>query len=185
NYYTQLLQSTAPLAHKDAGVDEGAALADKKGTIAATESPETSLRSILSDPITGALMDDATILSCGHSFGSGGLQQILESGTCCSCGHDVTNDAVAPNHALRAAVQAYRREEEFQSMSSKSAKRRRDKLEQDKIGFSDTVLMDCSRGKGVQFPFVVNDRVIIKGNKRTPERFVGREAVITTQCLNG
>jgi hypothetical protein len=24
-----------------------------------------------------------------------------------------------------------------------------------------------------------------QGNKRTPERFVGREAVITTQCLNG
>ena len=25
----------------------------------------------------------------------------------------------------------------------------------------------------------------LQGNKRTPERFVGREAVITTQCLNG
>jgi hypothetical protein len=31
----------------------------------------------------------------------------------------------------------------------------------------------------------VADRVIIKGNKRTPPRFVGREAVVTTQCLNG
>lgn len=31
----------------------------------------------------------------------------------------------------------------------------------------------------------MTDRVIIKGNKRTPERFVGREAVVTTQCLNG
>lgn len=29
------------------------------------------------------------------------------------------------------------------------------------------------------------DRVIIKGNKRTPERFVGRVAVVTAQCLNG
>lgn len=42
-----------------------------------------------------------------------------------------------------------------------------------------------ARTKGVQFPFIVNDRVLIKGNKRTPERFVGREAIITTQCLNG
>jgi hypothetical protein len=25
----------------------------------------------------------------------------------------------------------------------------------------------------------------IQGNKRTPQRFVGREAVVTTQCLNG
>jgi hypothetical protein len=24
-----------------------------------------------------------------------------------------------------------------------------------------------------------------QGNKRTPERFVGKEAIITTQCLNG
>lgn len=73
--------------------------------------------------------------------------------------------------------------------------------------------MDTPRGRGVQFPFVVTDRVIIKvsrvksqslalilvqlfvltnnwsemsqGNKRTPQRFVGREAVVTTQCLNG
>ncbi|XP_057851442.1 U-box domain-containing protein 62 isoform X2 [Cryptomeria japonica] len=184
NYYTQLLQSPVPLAQKDAGVDEGGAFAEKKGTVPSTESPETSLRTILSDPLTGTLMDDATILSCGHSFGSGGLQHVLER-VCCSCGQQVTSDSMAPNHALRAAVQAYRREEEFQSMSSKSAKRRRDKFEQDKIAFSDTVSIDCSRGKGVQFPFVVNDRVIIKGNKRTPERFVGREAVITTQCLNG
>ncbi|KAF9599167.1 hypothetical protein IFM89_035446 [Coptis chinensis] len=40
-------------------------------------------------------------------------------------------------------------------------------------------------GKGVQFPFAVTDRVVIKGNKRTPLCFVGREAVVTTQCLNG
>jgi len=26
---------------------------------------------------------------------------------------------------------------------------------------------------------------MIKGNKRTPERFVGRAAVVTAQCLNG
>eukprot|EP00897_Mesotaenium_endlicherianum_P010738 jgi/Mesen1/9693/ME000069S09101 len=74
---------------------------------------------------------------------------------------------------------------------------------------------DSPRLKGVQFPFAVNDRVLIKaagksvsfmglgsvlhlsfvapacehlllqGNKRTPEKFVGREAIITSQCLNG
>lgn len=73
--------------------------------------------------------------------------------------------------------------------------------------------MEPSRSRGVQFPFAVMDRVIIKvvyelarfylqvflpfsekeiirekmvqGNKRTPQRFVGREAIVTTQCLNG
>ncbi|KAK9117907.1 hypothetical protein Scep_016000 [Stephania cephalantha] len=36
--------------------------------------------------------------------------------------------------------------------------------------------------RGVQYPFSVNEKV---GNRRTPEKFVGREAVITSQCLNG
>ncbi|KAF5179591.1 U-box domain-containing protein 62-like, partial [Thalictrum thalictroides] len=39
--------------------------------------------------------------------------------------------------------------------------------------------------RGVQYPFSINEKVLIKGNRRTPEKFVGREAVITTQCLNG
>lgn len=25
----------------------------------------------------------------------------------------------------------------------------------------------------------------IQGNKRTPDKFVGREAIVTSQCLNG
>lgn len=28
-------------------------------------------------------------------------------------------------------------------------------------------------------------RVVIMGNKRTPDKFVGKEAVVTSQCLNG
>lgn len=66
--------------------------------------------------------------------------------------------------------------------------------------------------RGVQYPFSVNEKVIIKvnyrvrlfhhlcfiykhlvkipcniaqGNRRTPDKFVGKEAVITSQCLNG
>ena len=31
-------------------------------------------------------------------------------------------------------------------------------------------------------PFTVP---LLQGNKRTPEKFVGREAIITSQCLNG
>ncbi|MCO5610832.1 hypothetical protein L7F22_065074 [Adiantum nelumboides] len=45
--------------------------------------------------------------------------------------------------------------------------------------------LEVSQHRGVQFSFVANDRVLIKGNKRTPERFVGQKAIITTQCLNG
>ncbi|KAH1245703.1 U-box domain-containing protein 62 [Glycine max] len=76
---------------------------------------------------------------------------------------------------------AYRREEESQFY--RSPKRRRERFDQG--GFGDSVVMEPSRSRGVQFPFAVMDRVIIKGNKRTPQRFVGREAIVTTQCLNG
>lgn len=89
--------------------------------------------------------------------------------------------------ALRSAVQAFRREEEFQL--SKASKRRRERFEQvwvvaffvDEIpwlfphsctvsdlrelqekGSFGELTLDGSRGRGVQFPFAVSDRVIIK-----------------------
>ncbi|KVH83941.1 hypothetical protein Ccrd_025462 [Cynara cardunculus var. scolymus] len=56
---------------------------------------------------------------------------------------------------------------------------------EDKVNYGDSMFMDTPRGRGLQFPFSICDRDIIKGNKRTPEHFVGFEAVITTQCMNG
>ncbi|KAJ4823065.1 U-box domain-containing protein 62 [Turnera subulata] len=85
--------------------------------------------------------------------------------------------------ALRAAVQAFYREEDAQFC--RQSKRKREKFDQEKGNYGDATVMDGHRTRGVQFPFAVTDRVIIKGNKRTPQRFVGREAVVTTQCLNG
>ncbi|CAN6308762.1 unnamed protein product [Urochloa humidicola] len=139
------------------------------------------LRAHLSDPLTGVLMDDAMILSCGHSYGNGGMQHIYRMKSCGKCGQPITKDTIRPNLALRLAVQAFKREED----SAKTLKRRRERLEQDKCGNDDRSPTEHSRGKGVQFPFSVFDHVIIKGNKRTPERFVGRQAVVTAQCLNG
>ncbi|KAH1030394.1 hypothetical protein J1N35_042568 [Gossypium stocksii] len=141
------------------------------------------LRAIFSDPITGALMDDAMILPCGHSFSAAGLQHVLRMKVCYTCSQSVSEASVAPNLSLRAAVQAFRHEEELQFY--RSPKRRRDRFDQDKSSYGDPNTMDPPRNRGVQFPFAVTDRVIIKGNKRTPQRFVGREAVVTTQCLNG
>ncbi|XP_076935853.1 U-box domain-containing protein 62-like [Bidens hawaiensis] len=140
-----------------------------------------SLRSILSDPLTGALMDDAMIVPCGHSFGGAGIQHVIKTEACYTCSHHVTEGSAAPNLSLRSAVLAFRKEEESQVQHA--SKRRKERLDQDRINYND--LMDTPRGKGLQFPFSVADRVIIKGNKRTPERFFGCEAVVTTQCLNG
>lgn len=183
-YYLQLLQGTEGSSQDQKGTagDNGCGFYGRKDSSVCSD-PGESLRAIFSDPITGALMDDAMILPCGHSFGSGGIQQVLKMKACCTCSHPVTEDSVAPNLSLRIAVQAFRREEDLQMY--KASKRRRERFEQDKGNYGDSSLLDSPRGKGVQFPFVVTDRVIIKGNKRTPQRFVGREAIVTTQCLNG
>ncbi|KAH8952614.1 hypothetical protein BDL97_09G093900 [Sphagnum fallax] len=146
---------------------------------------ELSLRVILSDPVTGALMDDAMLMSCGHSVGKGGLRRVLETSVCITCGASLRTETMTPNYALRSAVQAYKQEEELAgNIGIKPVKRRRD-IAQENTRNEDQPVPDSTRMKGVQFPFVVGDRVMIKGNKRTPDRFVGREAVITTHCLNG
>ncbi|KAJ7559631.1 hypothetical protein O6H91_04G094400 [Diphasiastrum complanatum] len=209
NYYTALLHLPSGLgAHKgESGNDSGCS-----GERSAP-APDQPLRVILSDHLSGALMDDATIFPCGHSFGNAGLQRVIQTNACIICGITVRPESGAPNYALRAAVHAFRREQaQWNVDSSKSAKRKREvcnfkfaqsrqliclrnqprntdslQLEvlQEQFGQSEQSSMDGGRAKGVQFPYVVNDRVLIKGNKRTPERFVGREAIITTQCLNG
>ncbi|KAI3458466.1 hypothetical protein Pfo_015129 [Paulownia fortunei] len=185
-YYTQYLNSaegpSSSSGRKDIVVEHGCGFSGRKEDSYLSESGE-SLGPILSDPLTGILMDDAVILPCGHSFGSGGIQQIIRMKACCTCSHPVSEDSIAPNLSLRLAVQAFRREEELQV--NRTLKRRRERYDRDKGTYGDSILTDHPRGRGVQFPFIVTDRVIIKGNKRTPQRFVGREAIVTTQCLNG
>eukprot|EP00250_Pteridium_aquilinum_P007724 c17389_g1_i1 orf=323-2026(-) len=181
--YSSLIQATAVIPEKDQG-NQIVTFSHRK----IHEPMEMPLRSALTDPLTGAFMDDATILLCGHSFGSESLQRVLENNACISCGAAAKREDMAPNHALQLVVQAYRREEQrWKENASRAAKRRRERMEQDRqnLGVGDLTAVDFSRQKGVQFPYKVNDRVLIKGNKRTPERFVGRNAVITTQCLNG
>uniref|UniRef100_A0A1J3K351 U-box domain-containing protein 62 n=1 Tax=Noccaea caerulescens TaxID=107243 RepID=A0A1J3K351_NOCCA len=142
-----------------------------------------SLRTILSDPTTGVLMADAMILPCGHSFGSGGIEQVKQMKACCTCSQPVSENSITPNLTLRVAVEAFCREEK--SQSNHSSKRKREGFDQERRTFGDSTHTGRSRNKSNHFPFAVADRVIIKGNKRTPPRFVGREAVVTTQCLNG
>ncbi|KAG8390178.1 hypothetical protein BUALT_Bualt01G0056400 [Buddleja alternifolia] len=186
-YYTQYLNGaegpSSSSGHKDGAVMEnGSGFSGRREGSYLGDSGE-SLRTILSDPLTGTLMDDAMILRCGHSFSIGGVQQVLRMKACCTCSQPVSEDSIAPNLSLRLAVQAFKREEEMQV--NHASKRKRERCDRDKGTYPDSMLIDQPRGKGVQFPFAVTDRVIIKGNKRTPQRFVGREAIVTTQCLNG
>ncbi|KAG6557200.1 hypothetical protein Mapa_001127 [Marchantia paleacea] len=158
---------------------------------------ELCLRSVLCDPMTGSFLEDAMVAQCGHSFGGGGLKQVMDTHLCMTCGATISPNFLVPNFALRAAVFAYKHEDHLQMSSVRGLKRRREEFQQvegseakrterDHWGSVETTSTDNSRLKAVQFPFAVNDKVLIKqGNKRTPERFVGREAIITTQCLNG
>ncbi|CAL0319619.1 unnamed protein product [Lupinus luteus] len=181
-YYSHYLQGTEGSGSvQKVMVDEnGCGFSGRKDAMYSGE-PGESLRAILSDTVTGALMDDAMILPCGHSFGGGGIQHVIRMKACCTCSQPTTEESISPNLSLQAAVQAYCREEESQFY--RASKRRRERFDQG--GFGDSAVMEPSRSRGVQFPFAVMDRVVIKGNKRTPQRFVGREAIVTTQCLNG
>ncbi|CAN7115875.1 unnamed protein product, partial [Brassica rapa subsp. narinosa] len=144
-----------------------------------------SLKSILSDPVTGALMSDATILPCGHSFGAGGLKEVKRMKACFTCSQPTSEGSEKPNLSLRIVVHAFRQEEELDHVHS--LKRRKERPDQHKRTFCIPNITDTpkSSSRGIQCPFSIGDRIIIEGNKRTPPRFVGRKAVIMTHCLNG
>ncbi|XP_034578040.1 uncharacterized protein [Setaria viridis] len=156
---------------------------------------EPSLRSVLSDPLSGAFLEDAMVLSCGHSFGGLMLKKVLEMARCSICNEEVDAASLFPNLALRAVATVVKMEDDRRLFHNAALRKRRKEV---------TELMDARNGsskqensevgldaensrafKGVQYPFTVGDRVLIMGNKRTPDKFVGKEAVITSQCLNG
>ncbi|BBG94671.1 Protein of unknown function D [Prunus dulcis] len=143
---------------------------------------EPSLRSVLSDPLSGAFLEDAVVVSCGHSFGGLMLRRVIDTSRCTLCSADI-------EIALRAAAAAVKHEDDRRLFHNATIRKRRKELGDQ---------MDLSRRpnrengdvgddglRGVQYPFSVNEKVVIKGNRRTPEKFVGKEAVITSQCLNG
>ncbi|KAH9316623.1 hypothetical protein KI387_025250, partial [Taxus chinensis] len=159
---------------------------------------QPSLRNVLTDPLTGLLMDDAMVAQCGHSFGLRSLQRVLETNLCISCGVLVPPESLIPNYALRAAVEAYGREalmsrkilrgvsvqeqpvqpevSECKNFSKKSPAQPNSCGESAEDGF---------HSKGDQDAFLVDDRVIIKANKHVQGYSVCRKAVITAKGLNG
>ncbi|KAL0420431.1 UNVERIFIED_CONTAM: U-box domain-containing protein 63 [Sesamum latifolium] len=108
---------------------------------------------------------------------------MLRKSKCTLCNSEIEAGSLIPNHALRAAALAVKQEDDrrlFHNVALR--KRRKEASEQRENG---DVTPENGSHKGVQFPFSVNEKVIIKGNRRTPDKFVGKEAVITSQCLNG
>ncbi|AQK76420.1 uncharacterized protein [Zea mays] len=149
---------------------------------------EPSLRSVLSDPLSGAFLEDAMVLPCGHSFGGLMLKKVLELARCSICNGDVDEASLFPNLALRAVATVVKMEDDRRLFHNAALRKRRKEVTehmdaQRRNGSSkDSIELGLEAEsprafKGVQYPFV--------GNKRTPDKFVGKEAVVTSQCLNG
>ncbi|THF96237.1 hypothetical protein TEA_010172 [Camellia sinensis var. sinensis] len=149
---------------------------------------ELSLRSVLSDPLSGAFLEDATVVSCGHSFGGQLLRKVLETSRCNLCSAEIDSSSLIPNYALRAAAAAVKHEDDRRLFHNAALRKRRKEMgdqmhmvKRQNRENGDTAGDDVLQ-KGVQYPFAVNEKV---GNRRTPDKFVGKEAIITSQCLNG
>lgn len=144
---------------------------------------EPSLRSVLSDSLSGAFLEDAMVVSCGHSFGGQMLKKVLDMARCNLCNAEIETspDTLIPNLALRAAATAVRNEDERRLFHNAALRKRRKEENGENSADGDSP----RQLKGVQYPFTVSEKVLIKGNRRTPDKFVGRQAVITSQCLNG
>ncbi|CAN4090261.1 unnamed protein product [Withania somnifera] len=144
---------------------------------------EPSLRSVLSDPLSGAFLEDAMFVSCGHSFGGLMLKRVIDMARCTLCNAEIERGSLIPNHVLRAVATAVKHEDGRRLFHNAALRKRRKEVGDNRENGE----VPCENGphKGVQYPFSVNEKVLIRGNRRTPDKFVGKEAVITSQCLNG
>lgn len=157
---------------------------------------EPSLRSVLSDPLSGAFLEDAMVLLCGHSFGGLMLKKVIEMARCTICNGEVDPATLFPNLALRAVATVVKMEDDRRLFHNAALRKRRKEVTERMDVLKSTggsrgngeLVLDAENPtspRGVQYPFVVGERVLIMGNRRTPDKFVGKEAVITSQCLNG
>ncbi|CAA6666630.1 unnamed protein product [Spirodela intermedia] len=155
---------------------------------------EPSLRSLLSDSTSGAFLEDAVVVSCGHSFGGDMLKKVIEMARCSQCNSEIEPGVLIPNYAMRAAAVAVKNEDGRRLFHNAVLRKRRKEMAEQmdapkRLNKEDRELTGdgdaLRRSKGVLSPFAVNERVMIKGNRRTPDKLVGKEAVIKSQCLNG
>ncbi|KAF3661035.1 putative protein 4 [Capsicum annuum] len=144
---------------------------------------EPSLRSVLSDPLSGSFLEDAMFVSCGHSFGGLLLKRVIDMARCTFCNAEIERGSLIPNHVLRAAAAAVKHEDDRRLFHNAALRKRRKEVGDNRE--NGEVPSENGPNKGVQYPFSVNEKVLIRGNRRTPDKFVGKEAVITSQCLNG
>ncbi|XP_024934293.1 uncharacterized protein LOC107429543 isoform X2 [Ziziphus jujuba] len=128
---------------------------------------EPSLRSVLSDPLSGAFLEDAMVVSCGHSFGGVMLRRVIEMSRCTLCSAEIESGSLIPNLALRAAAAAVKHEDSRRLFHNAALRKRRKELG-DQMDLSrrssreNGDVGDDGFQRGVQYPFSVNEKVVIK-----------------------
>ncbi|XP_024993523.1 uncharacterized protein LOC112527251 isoform X2 [Cynara cardunculus var. scolymus] len=86
---------------------------------------EPTLRSVLSDSLSGAFLEDATLVSCGHSFGGLMLRRVIDTARCTLCDTEIETGSLIPNHALRAAAAAIKHEDDHRLFHNAALRKRR------------------------------------------------------------
>ncbi|KAG9150831.1 hypothetical protein Leryth_002973 [Lithospermum erythrorhizon] len=126
---------------------------------------EPSLRSVLSDPVSlhssqidfeigGAFLEDAMFFPCGHSFGGLMLRRVIEM-ICVLFPKLCT--------ALRAAAAAVKHEDDQRLFHNAALRKRR---KENGVGPNDT-----GQIRGFQYPFSVNEKVVIKVSRDVCVRY--------------
>ncbi|GMP92490.1 hypothetical protein CsSME_00042701 [Camellia sinensis var. sinensis] len=116
----------------------------------------------------GAFLEDATVVSCGHSFGGQLLRKVLETSRCNLCSAEIDSSSLIPNYALRAAAAAVKHEDDRRLFHNAALRKRRKEMgdqmhmvKRQNRENGDTAGDDVLQ-KGVQYPFAVNEKVVIK-----------------------
>ncbi|EPS59106.1 hypothetical protein M569_15703, partial [Genlisea aurea] len=135
--------------------------ADNPCVMADNANGETSLRSVLSDPQSGAFLEDAVQVSCGHSFGGHLLQKVVTTAKCAFCNSEIDAGSLIPNHALRAAALAVKLEDD-RRLFHNAALRKRRKQASEHNRENNEASLENEANRVAQYPFSENEKVIIK-----------------------
>jgi hypothetical protein len=112
--------------------------------------------------VSGAFLEDAMVVSCGHSFGGLMLRRVLEMSRCTLCNTEIESGSLVPNHALRAAASAIKQQDDKRLFHNAAMRRRRKEMSDQMDVENGDPATDDGMHRVVHYPFAVNEKVLIK-----------------------
>ena len=77
------------------------------------------------DPLSGAFLEDAMVVPCGHTFCGLMLRKVIEMSRCTLCNVEIDTSSLIPNHALRAAAVTVKHEDDRRLFHNAALRKRR------------------------------------------------------------